>query len=398
MTEPGIGEWRAGWRPLVGCWVGMAVGIHSLALYTQSLFFPALERGMGWDRLALSVGPTILVVGLGVASPFVGALLDRGRLRLLACGSAALLAMGFWTLSRMPNDIRWLYAIIAGMAVGGAACSTLSFSRVINSHFNRSRGTALGVAMTGTGFAAALSPVALGWVISDYGWRAGYVMLAAVTASALPLLWILLPRNDAGIQGGVTAPAAGPSFGEFLRDPTGWALAAAFMAVPIAVSGLLAHLVPLLTDRGLSLQAAASYLGIIGGTVVIARFATGILLDRFFGPHVAGLVFSASAIGLIALARGGDGAALMGAVAIGLSVGAEIDLIGYLTARYFGLRAYGRIYGFLYAACLVGSAISPLFYGWVYASTGTYGGSLIVGAAILALTAIVFFRLRPFAF
>lgn len=41
--------------------------------------------------------------------------------------------------------------------------------------------------------------------------------------------------------------------------------------------------------------------------------------------------------------------ALVGAGLIGLTVGAEIDLLAYITSRYFGLRSFGNLFGVIYA-------------------------------------------------
>ena len=86
-------------------------------------------------------------------------------------------------------------------------------------------------------------------------------------------------------------------------------------------------------------------------------------------------------------------AAALGAVATGLANGAEIDLIGFMTARYFGLRAFGQIYGILYAVYVVGASVSVWLYGRVFDLTGSYDTALEMAAATLSLSALLFLLL-----
>ena len=96
------------------------------------------------------------------------------------------------------------------------------------------------------------------------------------------------------------------------------------------------------------------------------------------------------------MAMFGPSAAIFGAVAVGLSIGAELDLIGYFTARYYGLKAYGRIYGILYAVVLVGSALSPVVYGLAVDMTHSYQAMLYAASGILAVCMVLFLALPPF--
>ncbi len=88
--------------------------------------------------------------------------------------------------------------------------------------------------------------------------------------------------------------------------------------------------------------------------------------------------------------------AVVAAFAIGFAMGAEVDLIGYLVARYFGMTAYGAIYGWQYAMFMIGLAASPLLAGMVYDARGNYGFALIGAAILLAFAAVLATRLPAF--
>jgi MFS family permease len=100
--------------------------------------------------------------------------------------------------------------------------------------------------------------------------------------------------------------------------------------------------------------------------------------------------------GYLMLAFGDSPFALAGALAIGLSFGAEVDLVGYLTARYFGLRSYGRLYGVLYAVVIAGTALSPLGYGLIVDRTKSDSFGLIAASILLLTAAALFCTMRRF--
>ena len=85
----------------------------------------------------------------------------------------------------------------------------------------------------------------------------------------------------------------------------------------------------------------------------------------------------------------GPGAAPLAALAIGLATGAEFDLIGYLTARYFGSRSYGRIYGLFYLVATGAAAFSGAFYGAVEDATGSYVAAMVTSVGLLVVCSVL---------
>jgi len=78
-------------------------------------------------------------------------------------------------------------------------------------------------------------------------------------------------------------------------------LAAAIFLVAMAVNGTIVHVVPLLTDRGLSPAIAASLLGVVGLASIVGRLLYGFLADRLFAPHVAAGFFLLPCLGIYLL-------------------------------------------------------------------------------------------------
>ena len=251
--------------------------------------------------------------------------------------------------------------------------------------------------MVGTGLSAILVPMFLSPYAARVGWRQGYVALAIIVMVATPLVGILMSR--APVPRSKTAEhayLAGASFGLALRDPVFWTLGACFFLIPLGVGGLGLHLLSFLADSGVSPAKAGLTVSFLGAVQIVSRVTSGSLVDRFFAPTVAAATMTTSALCLVGLAVMGAPAAWLGPVAIGLALGAEIDLVGYMTARYFGMRSYGRVYGFLYAGSLLGSALSLIFYGAMYDATKSYTGAMIAGAGMLLLSVVLFATLRRF--
>jgi MFS family permease len=111
---------------------------------------------------------------------------------------------------------------------------------------------------------------------------------------------------------------------------------------------------------------------------------------------VAIAILIACVFGVIALATLGSAVALPAAFVIGFSVGAEVDLIGYLVARYFGMNAYGQIYGRQYAAFLIATGLGPVIFGAVRDASDNYTPSLFIAAAFILVSTALFAKLPKF--
>jgi MFS transporter, OFA family, oxalate/formate antiporter len=234
----------------------------------------------------------------------------------------------------------------------------------------------------------------------EHGWRAGYRALALTVLVVAPVVLLLL-----GSRGSLESPAANAksslptseiTLREAIKQPVFRLLLAAFTVLSIGVCGFVFHMIPMLTDAGIEITTAAAIQGSLGVAVIAGRVVVGALVDRFFAPRVAACVISFTALGMVMLALLGPTVAAPAAFAIGFALGAEVDLIGYLTARYFGMASYGRLYGLLYGWFVLGAGVSPLVIAWLQQRSGNYDSALFVSAALVALTAALFLKAPPF--
>lgn len=143
----------------------------------------------------------------------------------------------------------------------------------------------------------------------------------------------------------------------------------------------------MLTDGGLSRAEAASMAGAIGVSVLLGRFLIGILLDHVRASTLSMVVMMLPALGCLLWGLGalGPSAPLLAAICVGFAGGAEFDLVAYMTARYFGLRHYGKLYGILFSPVIAGAAIGPLMFGFGFDFAGSYATILVIAAVLFVI-------------
>jgi MFS family permease len=154
----------------------------------------------------------------------------------------------------------------------------------------------------------------------------------------------------------------------------------------------------ILSDRGTTIQAAALGSSLLGAALLIGRVGSGYLLDRFFAPYLAAIFFGGAAVGIGLLWTAAPGIAFAGAFLVGLGLGAEMDIIAYLTSRYFGLRSFGEIYGFAVAIFLLAGALGPLAMGAGFDLTGSYNTPLAGLFSSTLVAALLMTRLGPYRY
>jgi MFS family permease len=382
-------EFIQGWPVLFAAAIGVGIGVSSLPFYTAGLFIGPLRIAFGWSRGAASSGNLALSLGIALASPFLGRVIDRVGARVVVIPALLLQALLFGLLAIMGGSLAIYLGIVFAMGALGAGASPLSFTKVVNTRFVRARGLALGFCLMGAGVAAAVAPPLLGRVIGAYGWRAGYLALAVVVLALTPFALLLgEPRRPVDRPTAQTGADGAP-----MADRRFWVLFAASVLAAASLSGLVIHLTPILTEMGATPTAAAGRAGAIGVAIIAARLLVGAALDRFPAPWVGAVLMGAAGAGALILRYAGLPGALPAALLFGLGVGAEVDLIAFMCARYFGLQAYGRAYGSIYGGTLLAAGFGPLAFGLVADRAGGYGAPMLAAAAALAGSACLLLSL-----
>lgn len=369
--------------------------VYSIGVLTQPL-----QDAFGWSRASIQAAITFST-GLGlVGGPLGGWMVHRfGVLRSIGAGVAGL-GISMAACSMMTGSIWQLYLLYAAMALLGAGAGAVSWTYLIASRFHASRGLALGVGLSGTGLAAAVTPQIAAAGLDSGGWSGSYLGLALVCLVViLPLCLIALPRRSTEAAGESEDAAkalalAGHTLAEAVRGRAFWLIGGATFCIYVAVGGLIPNMVLAFTDSGLSADQALAIMSFFGLAIVVGRVMVGWLVDHYWAPLVAASVLLPAAFACFAiqlpLGFGGYAAAAM---IIGMATGMEFDMLGFLAARYLGLAHFARIYGRLYIFVALGAGLAPPAFGFAYDQTGSYAWPLTISAGLLALGAAGFLTL-----
>jgi len=388
---------------------GLVVGAGPINVFTFGVFLKPITEDLGLSRGAFSAALTFHAAIAAIVLPIIGWLVDRwGARRIMLPGLFlyALATASYALIQASPLLLTFLIFAFTGL-VGGVQ-SPIPYAAVIAQRFDRRRGLALGIGTAGVGLGVALMPQLAALLIDTFGWRLAYVGLAvAVLVVAFPPVALFL-REPPGFAARVQrlrepadtgAAVPGVAAGAALRSWLFWGLAIAFFLDVIAINGTLTHIVPLLTDRGVPRQIATAALSGTGFALIFGRVLSGWCLDRFWGPYVAIVFFVLPMIGIAILISGTGGfAPFLGAIACGLGIGAEIDLMAFFTSRYFGLRDYAKLYGTMFGIFALGVGIGPALSGASFDRFHSYTPAFALFVILLAIGCLVFLRLGPYPF
>lgn len=396
-------EFRARWRVLAACTVGVATGLP-LYSYVQSIFIKQFQAEFGWSRGQIALGMNALLVG-ALTVPLFGVALDRFGTRRVAFAGIACLAIGYCLLANVQANIWTLYTALAFTIILAPATGPLGYTRAIAGAFESSRGIALAIVLAGISVSAMIMPPVITHLVDSHGWRAGYYALAAIAVCVgLPIVMAWLREPEFGAGGDAkrkltrAAGLPGLSAGAAVRTRAFWVLTVAIALVTVPAIGLATQLQPLLTDKGFSNADAALLVSAFAAAVLAGRLLVGALLDRYWAPGVACASLLLSSLGALALIGNSPQwpMALAGVALLGFAQGAELDLLPFMVARYFGMRAYGRVYGLITMGFALATAGGSILFGTAYDRDGSYDSALRIASMCLVASALTFLAMGSY--
>jgi predicted MFS family arabinose efflux permease len=401
LSPPSSGQ---PWAVVVGSALALMVCNGPMILFPFGVLVGPITAEFGWPRATLASAVLAAHITGGLAIPFVGVLIDRFGVRTIALPAICLFALGLAGISTLPAVPIFFVIAYALLGLMGAGHSTLIYARAVSTWFDEKRGLALGISLSGVGIGVAVVPEVARILIANYGWRAAYIGLGVlVLVVAGPAVAFLvhdrlheaaptIPSSKDDADGGTTLSRAVKSY-QF------WALAVVVFLVAIAVNGMLAHVAPLLNERGISAQSATHALSAAGLALIAGRAATGYFLDRLFAPFVSAAFFLIPLCGIALLGFTGDQTmALFAAILLGIGIGAEVDIIAFLLGRYFGLSHYGAVYGTLLAIFTLGSGAGPWLIALSFDRSHAYANALMGCASALIAASVLVASLGPYRY
>jgi predicted MFS family arabinose efflux permease len=233
-----------------------------------------------------------------------------------------------------------------------------------------------------------LIPHYVTWLVEDYGWRTAYVGLALLPlVLAGPFIFFgFKPKEQIRRSESSNAPiSTGITLAQAVRGYRFWVLLVSIFAAYMAFSGISPNLIAAMTDAGMSSSEAATVLSFYGASIIVGRVAVGYLMDKFWAPGVAFCSMILPVIGCMMLLDVKSFVwASSAAAMIGFAAGAELDLMAFLVARYFGLKHYAKIYAIMFMSLAVCSGTAPMLFAHVYDVTLNYDFGFYVAAGFFA--------------
>lgn len=361
--------------------------------YAFTLFMDPMSRELGWSKPLLTAAYSLGLVASGAGAIPVGRLIDRGHGTVVMTGGSLLAAALFWLWSRVES-----YAVFVALWIGLGFCMSATLYEpgfaVLTRHLGALARRAI-TAMTLLGGLASTAFIPITHVLIDaFGWRDALLALAAFNGLVCAAIHALAVPRD-GPRRTPGRAAATPGKGDAARvlgSAVFWGFVATAMLQGALFTGFAVHLIPLLVERGFSIEAAVAAFSLIGPAQVAARIVIA-LSERAASMRAIGLVtmaISLAPFALLPLIRPGAWLVAVFAVLYGAANGMMTVLRAVLPIEIFGRADYGTIQGMIAAPAIMSRAAGPFLLGLVWAWSGGYGAVIGVGLATAVIMLICF--------
>ncbi len=390
-------------------WLRLGVSLVLMTLggsgmYSITVVLPRIQQEFGAARGAVSLAYTLTMIGFGIGGILMGRLADRRGVMWAVAVGALGLGLGF-VLAGTASSLA-VFAIAHGVLVGllGTSATFAPLVADTSQWFDRRRGMALAICMSGNYAAGAFWPPVMQYFIGIAGWRATYVgMGVACVVAMLPLALVLRRRPPPpplapahAVMGHETAVAAVRPLGLAPNTLTGL-LSLAGVACCVAMSMPQVHIVAYCGDLGFGAARGAEMLSLMLGMGVVSRLASGWISDRIGGLRtlLLGSILQGVALLMFLPFKGLVSLYLVSGM-FGLFQGGIVPAYALIVREYFPPAQAGARVGTVLMATLLGMALGGWMSGAVFDLTGSYQAAFLNGIAwnVLNLTIVVFLLRR----
>ncbi|WP_293775861.1 MFS transporter [uncultured Oxalicibacterium sp.] len=383
----------------------------SAALGLPGALLQPLSREFGWNADQISSAMAIRFMLYGLIGPFAAIFMQRFGLRKVVC-SALLLIAACLILSTQMRELWHLFALW-GLTLGVASGMTaLVLGTVVASRwFEKRRGLVIGMLTASTATGQLLFLPLAAWLIEQFGWRMAVVPVFIVCAIVCALAYLLLRNQPQDI--GLRPYGADPEMpiapvqpsrltlleplhvlAHVARHRTFWVLAGTFFICGLSTSGLIqTHFISLCGDYGLAAVPAASVLAMMGAFDFVGTILSGWLSDRYDNRKLLFWYYGLRGLSLFWLPHSEFtlyGLSLF-ALFYGLDWIATVPPTVKLTGSAFGKEQAGMVFGWIFAAHQLGSAVAAYGAGLTRTWLLTYNPALYAAGAACLVAAMVIF-------
>ena len=382
----------------------------------------ALEMHFGWSRAQLTGAFSLAQLEGSIFGPFLGYLIDRFGPRRMVFTGIVIMGFGF-VLFSLTNNLLTFYVSYGLIMLGTAAGSWLPLMTVVNRWFIRKRGLAMAVAAEGSPLGGLLLLPLLAWSVTPghLGWSTTALWIGILfLALAFPISRLIRERPEdyqerpdgdpspkaANIRVELSqitpkAPGIGdqPDFtaNQALHTNAFWLITFGHAFSSLLFATMTVHLVPMLTDRGLSLQSSANVFSVMMGVAAVFQLIGGYVGDRIETRIALAIFGFVQAVGFtIAVFAQSMPTAILFAVLFGAGFGGRNPLTVAIRAEYFGPTAFATITGISSAPMYLFMLAAPLFAAFMFDSQGSYMIAWLILGGLGAMSGVLFlFAKKP---
>jgi predicted MFS family arabinose efflux permease len=385
-------ELRAQWRAIAAATIGIGTG-STITLYAMGVLAPLMLQEFGWTRSQFAlIGASAVVVA--VMLPIVGRFVDVFGVRAAATGSIVAQPIFYSFYIFMSGDIRQYFIIFILQMMLSAATTGIVYSRTIVQRFDKARGLALAIAASGSALTVAIGGPLLNNFVAEYGWRAGFQAMAIFTLVGGAATLLLLPPDKTSKAEQIPKRES-DGYWRIFRNFTFWLMYVGLLFVNLPQLIGTSQLVLVLEGKDLSVAGVSTLISTFAIGTIVGRIGCGIALDRFPTHIVAAISLGLPSVGLFVLGSSLTGMPfLFGAVLImGLSAGAEADVVAYLVMKKFGLAVFSSVFGLLMTAFAAANTLGAVLLSYVLSATGAFDLFLIGAGLVVLLGSSIFLML-----
>jgi len=360
----------------------------------------------GWTRALTSGALSLSMFMQGSLSIIMGGINDRLGPRLVLTMAGLLVGLGYLLTAYIGTvwQLYLFYGVMAGVGMSGVLVPLTS---TIARWFVSRRNVMTGIVMGGIGIGTLVAPPVANWLISTYDWRVSYTILGSAVMVVVIAAAQFLKRDPARMS---QVPYSGNKEGEqqhrakaegfTLREATLtrqlWVVCAMFGCLGFSWFSIMVHIVPHVTDLGISTASAANILAAMGGASVIGNVVLGVAADRIGNKQVCVIGFILVVICLFFLVAVKEvWMFYLFAVGFGIGQGGCSTSESPLIARLFGLSSHGSILGVVSFGFTMGAAVGPLLTGYIFDVTGSYQMAFFICAAVSVVGLVLAAILTP---
>lgn len=307
----------------------------------------------------------------GFSQPLAGMIADRhGTARVVFVGGI-LYASGLLVTaaSTGPLTLYVGFGVFVGLGLGCATFAVV-LGAVGRAFPPERRTTALGVASVGGAVGMFCSVPITIWLITQFGWQAALVGIAALAGTVCLAAPFLAGRGDrSGNQ-----QSLGDALRQAMHHRGFLLLVLGFFVCGFQLAFFATHLPAYLLDRQMPLWVGGAALGLIGLTNILGTFGCGVLGDRMSKTRLlAGLYTVRGLITLwFLLTPISPMTVMIFAAVMGFTWLGTVPLTSGVVAQIFGVRYIGTLVGIVFLMHQVGSFLGAWLGGLAFAANGSY--------------------------